>query len=254
MEKDPEYDPHNDKEYNEELDDDKEDIKWHPKLTDEQIEELIAEKIYPGDNEYNMYLWNHGINPFDKESEKSEPVKSEPVKSKTEPEPIENEPVESEPIEKPVEPEEKDPQTETKKQEEEKSWFKKIIDSINRRFSFIRTKKIPENTEVVEIDENWRIVDHKEEKKEKHEGKSSKSKSSIIRSKLTSLGRETIGGFKIAGTKLYSYFKGENEVVTKSKEISLREKYFTGDVDHEKAKQQANKSEGQKDVDKAPTK
>jgi len=43
-------------------------IKWHPKLTKEQIEELISEGLEPGNNEYNMYLWNHGINPFEKEA------------------------------------------------------------------------------------------------------------------------------------------------------------------------------------------
>jgi len=43
----------------------KSEIKWNSKLTQEQIEELIAEGIEPGDNEYNLYLWNHGINPFE---------------------------------------------------------------------------------------------------------------------------------------------------------------------------------------------
>ena len=65
------YDPHNDKEYNPELNGKDKDIKWHPKLTAEQIEELIAESIYPGDNEYTEYLWNYGINPFEKENLKS---------------------------------------------------------------------------------------------------------------------------------------------------------------------------------------
>lgn len=63
------YDPHNDKEYNEKLN--KKEIKWHPKLTPEQIEELIAENIEPGDNEYDMYLWNHGITPFEKKDDKN---------------------------------------------------------------------------------------------------------------------------------------------------------------------------------------
>lgn len=40
-------------------------VQWNSKLTPEQIEELIAEGIEPGDNEYNLYLWNHGINPFE---------------------------------------------------------------------------------------------------------------------------------------------------------------------------------------------
>ena len=43
-------------------------IKWHPKLTQEQIDELTSEGLQPGDNEYDMYLWNHGINPFEKEA------------------------------------------------------------------------------------------------------------------------------------------------------------------------------------------
>ena len=40
-------------------------VQWNSKLTPEQIEELIAEGIKPGDNEYDLYLWNHGINPFE---------------------------------------------------------------------------------------------------------------------------------------------------------------------------------------------
>lgn len=73
---DEDYDPHNDPEYNKDLvnkekkGEEQEEIKWHPKLTKEQIEELIAENIYPGDNEYDMYLWNHGINPTEKYEEK----------------------------------------------------------------------------------------------------------------------------------------------------------------------------------------
>ncbi len=53
-------------------------IKWHPRLTPEQIEELIAEGIEPGDQEYNRYLWDHGINPFEKgkENEKTDKVES----------------------------------------------------------------------------------------------------------------------------------------------------------------------------------
>lgn len=37
---------------------------WHPELTQEQIEELEAENIKPGDQEYNRYLWDHGIKPI----------------------------------------------------------------------------------------------------------------------------------------------------------------------------------------------
>ncbi len=51
--------------------------KWHPKLTKEQKQELIEEGIEPGDNEYNLYLWNHGINPFEKELEKAAKVQKE---------------------------------------------------------------------------------------------------------------------------------------------------------------------------------
>lgn len=40
-------------------------IKWHSKLTQEQIEELIEENIMPGNSEYIAYLWNHGISPFE---------------------------------------------------------------------------------------------------------------------------------------------------------------------------------------------
>ena len=41
----------------------KEKKEWHPELTSEQIEELEAEGINPGDQEYNIYLFNHGIKP-----------------------------------------------------------------------------------------------------------------------------------------------------------------------------------------------
>ena len=80
---DEDYDPHKDPEYNKDLvnknEKNKEEIKWHPKLTKEQIEELIAENIYPGDNEYDMYLWNHGINPTEKyEEEKEEKAEETP--------------------------------------------------------------------------------------------------------------------------------------------------------------------------------
>lgn len=50
----------------------KKEIKWHSLLTPEQIDELKAEGIEPGDNEYRMYLLNHGINPNEKEGEKEE--------------------------------------------------------------------------------------------------------------------------------------------------------------------------------------
>ena len=41
----------------------KDNTKWHSKLTPEQIEELKSEGIEPGDEEYDRYLWDHGINP-----------------------------------------------------------------------------------------------------------------------------------------------------------------------------------------------
>ena len=39
---------------------------WHPDLTDEQIDELKSEGLQPGDNEYDMYLANHGLKPHSK--------------------------------------------------------------------------------------------------------------------------------------------------------------------------------------------
>ena len=41
-------------------------IQWHPDLTQEQIDELKAESIQPGDQEYDQYLMQHGINPNNK--------------------------------------------------------------------------------------------------------------------------------------------------------------------------------------------
>lgn len=40
--------------------------KWHPKLSQEQMDELKAEGIEPGDQEYEQYLKNHGIDPNQK--------------------------------------------------------------------------------------------------------------------------------------------------------------------------------------------
>ena len=46
--------------------------KWHPDLTPEQIEELKAEGLEPGDPEYNQYLMEHGIDP--RKNPKREPA------------------------------------------------------------------------------------------------------------------------------------------------------------------------------------
>jgi len=61
----------------------KSEIKWNSKLTQDQIEELIADGIEPGDNEYNLYLWNHGINPFEDQIKQKQPA--ETVKSVADP-------------------------------------------------------------------------------------------------------------------------------------------------------------------------
>jgi len=58
-------------------------IKWHSKLTPEQIEELIAEGLEPGDNEYDIYLRNHGINDI---IEENVTIESDPSKI-TQPDP-----------------------------------------------------------------------------------------------------------------------------------------------------------------------
>ncbi len=59
----------------------KEPIKWHPDLTQDQIDELMAEGLEPGDQEYNQYLMEHGIDPNkykDKEQNEKEPIKWHP--------------------------------------------------------------------------------------------------------------------------------------------------------------------------------
>lgn len=57
---------------------------WHSELTEEQIEELKAENIRPGDNEYRQYLLEHGINPKEKSEKEVENNKiekpEEPIK------------------------------------------------------------------------------------------------------------------------------------------------------------------------------
>ncbi len=53
-------------------------IKWNSKLTPEQIDELKAEGLEPGDPEYDQYLLNHGIKPEKIEEEKKEEIKWNP--------------------------------------------------------------------------------------------------------------------------------------------------------------------------------
>lgn len=55
--------PEEDKEKNKEKDNEKGKDGYNPELTDEQIEELKAEGLEPGDPEYIQYLHNHGITP-----------------------------------------------------------------------------------------------------------------------------------------------------------------------------------------------
>lgn len=59
------------------------DIEYDSRLTEEQINELKAENIKPGDNEYNMYLRNHGIEPKKQENipEEKTQVKNETLTS-----------------------------------------------------------------------------------------------------------------------------------------------------------------------------
>ena len=64
--------------------------KWHKSLTEEQIEELKSEGIEPGDEEYDRYLWDHGINPTIKDKDVSRNIKdSKKWHSKLTPEQIE---------------------------------------------------------------------------------------------------------------------------------------------------------------------
>lgn len=130
------YDPHNDPEYNKELKNKNEKINWHPKLTKEQIEELIAETIKPGDNEYDQYLWNHGINPFEKEEpketnneEKEKPINEDDNSNKTAP--IEEPP-------KVEENEEKNEKPDLKGEElpDKPTILKIIVDLKNRELSY----------------------------------------------------------------------------------------------------------------------
>lgn len=58
----------------------KEESKYDSRLTKEQIDELKAEGLTPGDNEYDMYLRNHGIDPTVKENESLDPELKNEVK------------------------------------------------------------------------------------------------------------------------------------------------------------------------------
>lgn len=55
------------------------DMEYDSRLTEEQINDLKAENIKPGDNEYNMYLRNHGIEP-----KKQENITEEKTQAKSE--------------------------------------------------------------------------------------------------------------------------------------------------------------------------
>ena len=48
---------------------------WNSKLTQEQIDELKAEGIQPGDNEYDQALWNYGINPNEQPKKQENEIK-----------------------------------------------------------------------------------------------------------------------------------------------------------------------------------
>ena len=61
----------------------KEETKYDGRLTKEQIDELKAEGITPGDNEYDMYLRNHGIDPIVNENVNTETKQPEQVTTDT---------------------------------------------------------------------------------------------------------------------------------------------------------------------------
>ena len=82
---------------------------YHEKLTNDQIDELIAEGIEPGDPEYYMYLGNHGIKDDNENAKNTQTKAGEPVKPQ---EPIKTgEPTKPEnPIkpDEPIKPEQED--------------------------------------------------------------------------------------------------------------------------------------------------
>lgn len=61
----------------------KEETKYDGRLTKEQIDELKAEGIVPGDNEYDMYLRNHGLDPIVNENINVETKQPEQVTTET---------------------------------------------------------------------------------------------------------------------------------------------------------------------------
>lgn len=61
----------------------KEETKYDGRLTKEQIDELKAEGIVPGDNEYDMYLRNHGLDPIVNENINVETIQPEQVTTET---------------------------------------------------------------------------------------------------------------------------------------------------------------------------
>ena len=68
---------------NEEIKQEKSKPEWHPKLTQDQIDEMIAEGIEPGDQEYYQYLANIGIKLHNNIEEKqNEKVKVDNTKEK----------------------------------------------------------------------------------------------------------------------------------------------------------------------------
>ena len=54
--------------------------KWHPDLTQDQIDELVAEGLEPGDQEYDQYLRQHGIDPNKYKDRDRDPKGKEPIK------------------------------------------------------------------------------------------------------------------------------------------------------------------------------
>ena len=61
----------------------KTDYEWHPELTEEQIDELWAEGIVPGSDEYRMKLGNFGINPENENSENEDEKVNLDINKKT---------------------------------------------------------------------------------------------------------------------------------------------------------------------------
>ena len=66
----------------------KEKPKYFDKLSNEQIDELKADGIEPGSQEYNQYLRNHGINPTEKNTNVSPEKKNTQIPSHTAAKPV----------------------------------------------------------------------------------------------------------------------------------------------------------------------